>query len=240
MLFLTILFLGVQWNTPELLTLWISAQTFDVSSFWTKFNKHNKDEGSRSNFFFFLFFFRSRCLPRCTPARHCCLAEGTCSSAQKQMLFPVDGKAISVLGAPELCISLTSPAKSAPFVYLALMFQECFPALFPTSPSSRAIASSSSSSSPPSSAVITEVLLWATGGSIHPAACCLAELETIPSAAFRPEPVGACQGCCFDVAALFFSSSSPPPQFNYMPVTWDRLIAQLLAKAVFNAAVLWL
>lgn len=161
--------------------------------------------------FFFLFFFRSRCLPRCTPARHCCLAEGTCSSAQKQMLFPVDGKAISVLGAPELCISLTSPAKSAPFVYLALMFQECFPALFPTSPSSRAIASSSSPSSPPSSAVITEVLLWATGGSIHPAACCLAELETIPSAAFRPEPVGACQGCCFDVAALFFSSSSPPP-----------------------------
>lgn len=56
------------------------------------------------------------------------------------MLFPADGKAISVLGAPEVCISLTSPTKSAPFVYLALMFQECFPALFPTPPSSRGIA----------------------------------------------------------------------------------------------------
>lgn len=155
------------------------------------------------------------------------------------MLFPADGKAISVLGAPEVCISLTSPAKSAPFVYLALMFPECFPALFPTSPSSRAIASFSS---PSTSAVITEVLLWANCGSIHPAACCLAELETIPSAAFRPEPVVACQGCCFDVAALFFPSSSSLffSQFNYMPVTWDRLIVQLLAKAVFNAAVLWL
>lgn len=71
----------------------------------------------------------------------------------------------------------------------------------------------------------------------HPAACCLAELKTILSADFRPEPVGACQSCCFDVAAVFF----PPSfffQFNYMPVTWDRLIAQLLAKAVFIAVVL--
>lgn len=167
-----------------------------------------KMKEGKAIFFLFLFFFRSRCLLRCTPARHCCLAEGTCSSAQKQMLFPADGKAISVLGGPEVCISLTSPAQSAPFVYLALMFPECFPALFPTSPLSRAVASSSYPSSP-SSAVITEVLLWATGGSIYPAACCLAELETIPSAAFRSEPVGACQGCCFDVAALFFFFFTP-------------------------------
>lgn len=90
--------------------------------------------------FLFLFFFPTCCLPCCTPAHNCCHTEGTCSNAQKQMLFPADGKAISVLGAPEVCISLTSPAKSAPFVYLALMFQECFPALFPTSPSSRGIA----------------------------------------------------------------------------------------------------
>ncbi len=34
----------------EPLELWISKQPFDVSSFWTKFNNHNKDEGNRSNF----------------------------------------------------------------------------------------------------------------------------------------------------------------------------------------------
>lgn len=46
----------------------------------------------------------------------------------------------------------------------------------------------------------------------HSAACCLAELKTILSAAFRPEPVRARQSSCFDVAAVFFSFFFPPIQ----------------------------
>lgn len=60
-------FPGCTMKYARALALWISEQTFDVSSFWTKFNKHNKDEGSRSNFsflsFLFFFFFLSPLLP---------------------------------------------------------------------------------------------------------------------------------------------------------------------------------
>lgn len=43
-------FSGFTMKYTEPFELWISEQPFDVSSFWTKFNNHNKDEGNRSNF----------------------------------------------------------------------------------------------------------------------------------------------------------------------------------------------
>jgi len=81
MLFLTFLFWvhnKIHWT----LELWVSEQCFDVSSFWTKFNNHNKDEGNRSNFSPCFFLSKAPyCLPRiyCPTPSHWDLL--TCSKA---------------------------------------------------------------------------------------------------------------------------------------------------------------
>lgn len=80
-------FLGsMKYSEP--LELRISKQPFDVSSFWTKFNKHNnKDEGNRSCFFPLLCFLLSKA-PCCLPLYTAPLPYNT----QKQISSLTDGK----------------------------------------------------------------------------------------------------------------------------------------------------
>lgn len=109
---------------------------------------------------------------------------GAAPMAKSKCYFLQMARLFLCLGAPEVCISLTSPAKSALFVCLALMFPECFPVRFQTS--SRAVVSSS---------------------------CCAGD-DSVCS--FSPRVSRSLSGLLL--------------QFNYMPVTEDHLIVQLLAK----------